>query len=118
MNDKNVRIILSKEAEEVYNYLVKNSSNSKVENSILNAFNKKKDLIKLNIHYGVPISKKLIPQEYVEKYGLKNLFRVELPNYWRMFYTLVDGDSKVEIIAFVVEIFNHNDYNKRLKYKG
>ena len=48
---KSVKIILSPEAEEVYNFLIAESPNSKTESSILNAFNKKKDLIKLNPHY-------------------------------------------------------------------
>src|SRR3990167_5978062 len=65
----------------------------KIEKSILNAVNKKVDLIKLNIHYGDPISKNLIPMEYIEKYGITNLFRVELPNFWRMLYTLTNSES-------------------------
>ena len=48
---------------------------------ILKAINKKVELIKVNPHYGNPISKKLIPQEYKENYGITNLFRVELPDY-------------------------------------
>jgi hypothetical protein len=42
------------------------------------------ELLKENIHYGQPIAKKLIPVEYKTKYGITNLFRVELPNFWRM----------------------------------
>lgn len=49
---KKVRVILSPEAEEVYNYLNHEAPNSKIENTILNAFNKKKELIKANPHYG------------------------------------------------------------------
>ena len=114
---KIVRVILSPEAEEVYNYLVEKSKDNKFEKSILTSFTKKKDLIKLNRHYGDPISKDKIPKEYVEKYGVKNLFRVELPNYWRMMYTLTNNESEIEIIAFVLDITNHNKYNKLFGYK-
>ena len=38
---KNIKIILSPTAEEIYKFLIKESKNSKIENSILNAFNKK-----------------------------------------------------------------------------
>ena len=55
----------------------------------------KSELIKVNPHYGNPISKKLIPQENKDKYGIANLFRIELPDYWRMLYTLTDGESKI-----------------------
>ena len=58
---KSVKVILSSEAEEVYKYLVSESDRSKIERSILNAFEKKKELIKLNSHYGEPIAKNLIP---------------------------------------------------------
>ena len=78
---------------------------------------KKVELIKLNPHFGEPISKKLIPKEYAEKYNAKNLFRVELPNFWRMLYSLTDGESKIEIIAFVLDIIDHKTYNKKLGYK-
>ena len=104
---KKVRVILSPEAEEVYDFLNKEAPNSKIENTILNAINKKKELIKANPHYGDPISKKLIPEEYKKKYGITNLFRVELPNYWRMLYTLTNDETTIEIIAFVLNILDH-----------
>ena len=67
---------------------------SKTERTILNAINKKVELIRYNPHYGNPITKKLIPKEYKDKYGVTNLFRVELSYYWRMLYTLTDGETK------------------------
>jgi hypothetical protein len=114
---KPVRVILSPEAEEVYRHLNAEAANSKIERSILTAIDKKKDLIKANPHYGEPISKKLIPLEYVAKYGITNLFRVELPNYWRMLYTLVNNDTQVEIIAFVLDMIDHPTYDKKFGYK-
>jgi hypothetical protein len=86
--NKIVKIILSKEAEEVYRYLNREARRSKIERSILNAVNSKKELIAVNPHYGNPIAKKIIPSEYTAKYGVTNLFRVELPNFWRMLYPL------------------------------
>jgi len=73
------------------------------EKTILNAVNKKIELIKANSHYGEPIAKKLIPKEYKEKYGVSNLFRVELPTYWRMLYTLTDGETNIEIMKIYPE---------------
>jgi len=114
---KKVRVILSDDAEEVFNYLNGQAPESKLERSILNSIKKKVDLIKVNPHYGDPISKKLIPREYIEKYGITNLFRVELSNYWRMLYTLTDGESVIEIIAFVLNIVDHKEYDKLFGYK-
>jgi len=33
-----------------------------------------------------------------------------------MLYTLTEGDTKIEIIAFVLDIINHKDYNKKFGY--
>ena len=114
---KAVRVILSPEAEEVYKYLNEQSSTSKNERVILNSLNKKVELIKLNHHYGEPIAKKLIPNEYKEKYGARNLFWVELPNFWRMLYTLTDGEAEIEIIAFILDVIDHDTYNKKFGYR-
>lgn len=62
--------------------------------------------------------KNLIPQEYKTKYGASNLFRVELSNFWRMLYTLTNDEKEVEIIAFVLDIVDHNKYSKKFGYRG
>ena len=115
---KKTRVIFSPEAEEVYKHLNEQSSKSKTENMILNAIHKKVELIKSNVHYGNPIAKKLIPKEYITRYDVSNLFRVELPNFWRMLYTLTDGETEIEIIAFVLDVIDHKGYNKKLGYKN
>ena len=114
---KTIKVVLSSEAEEAYKELNKKAEKSKEEKAILNSINKKTELIKENVHYGNPIAKKLIPKEYKEKYGITNLFRVELSHYWRMLYSLVDGETKIEIIAFVLDIVDHPNYNKKFGYK-
>jgi len=122
---KLIRVKLSAEAEEVYYYL--NKELSEVERTgskrtsevqILQAFEKKKEIIKINHHYGEPIAKNKIPDIYKTKYGITNLFWVELPHFWRFFYTLSEGDSEIEIIAFVLDIIDHKKYNKVFKYKS
>ncbi len=113
---KKVRVILSKEAEEVFKYLNEQSTKYKNERSILKAIKEKSELIKKNFQYGDPIAKRLIPKEYSNKYGITNLFRVELPNFWRMVYSVTEGENRIEIIAFILDIFNHKKYNKKFKY--
>src|SRR3990167_2466801 len=115
---KTIRIKLSPEAEEVYEYLNRESSTSKTERMILKAINQKAMLIKSNPHYGDPVAKKLFPEEYKQKYGITNLFRVELPAFWRMLYTLTDGENEVEVIAFVLDVIDHKAYDKKFGYKG
>ena len=73
------------------------------------------EIIKINPRYGNPIAKILIPKEYEHKYEATNLFRVELPNFWRMLYTV--KNEEIEIIAFILDIVNHKEYNKKFGYK-
>lgn len=113
---KEIKVILSPEAKEVYEYLNNEALSSKIERSILKAIQQKIELIKSNPHYGNPIAKNLIPKEYKEKYEITNLFRVELPNFWRMLYTLTEGETRIEIISFILDIMNHKDYNKKFGY--
>lgn len=112
---KIVRVVLSPEAEEAYKKL--NNLKSKREKSILNTINKKKELIKTNPHYGKSIAKNKIPKEYKRKYGVTNLFWVELSSFWRMLYTLTNNETEIEIIAFVLDIIDHPKYNKKFGYK-
>lgn len=117
MDKKEVKVIFSSEAKEVYEYLNKEAPTSKNERTLLNAIHQKIKFIKENPQYGNPISKKLIPGEYKKKYGNINLFRVDLPNFWRMLYTLAGGEVKIEIIAFILDIIDHPTYDKKFGYK-
>lgn len=113
---KRIIIRLTPEAEEVYQSLKSKASHSKQEEALLNSFLNKIELTKNNIQYGQPIAKKLIPEEYKVKYGITNLFRVQLPYYWRMLYSLMEGDNETLII--VVDLIDHKKYNKKFGYKS
>ena len=114
---KIVRIKFSPEAKKVYDYLNKNSSTSKIEGTIFKSLNEKIELIRYNFQYGKIIPKKLIPKEYKDKYGVTNLFRVELPKFWRMLYTITEGENEIEIIAFILDVIDHKKYNKIFGYR-
>jgi hypothetical protein len=113
---KQVRVILSQEAGEVYKKLNAEAEINKQSRMLLNAVNNKIGLIKSNIHYGDPVAKDLIPEEYKQKYSARNLFRVELPAFWRMLYTLTNNEE-IEIVAFVLDIIDHPEYNKKFRYQ-
>ena len=42
--------------------------------------------IQKNAFCGIQIPKKLIPREYIKKYGIRNLWKYNLPNAWRLIY--------------------------------
>jgi len=113
---KEVRIILSAQAEQVYRRLNAEAETNKQSRMILKAINNKVELIKSNIHYGNPLAKELIPEEYRIKYSVNNLFRVELPAFWRMLYALTNN-GQVEIVAFILDIIDHPAYNKKFGYR-
>jgi len=113
---KQISVTLSLEAKEVYLKLKEKAVSSKAERILFNSINQKISFILENSHYGNPIAKKLIPEEYKIKYEITNLFRVELPCFWRMLYTLKDGENEIEIISFILGIMDHKDYNKKFGY--
>ena len=115
---KQVKIVFSDESKKVLAYLLAKSKQSKTERMMLKAISKKTNLIKIDKNYGNPIAKKLIPKEYILKHNAKNLFRVELPCFWRMLYTIRAEYNTIEIIAFVIDILDHKNYNKKFDYKN
>ncbi len=78
---RNIKVIFSENAMEVFSYLNREASSSKVEKSILRAIRQKTELIKHNAHYGNNLPKRLIPKEIIKKYEVTNLYRIELPNF-------------------------------------
>ena len=73
-----------------------------------------KDL-KENAFSGIQIPKRLFPKEYVQKFGITNLWKYDLPRGWRLIYT-VTAENEVDIISAILEWFDHKDYERRFKY--
>lgn len=120
--NKPVRIVLLDEADLEYKRLneligrqIEENKDNTEEMQLMRSIKQKIEFIKANPFYGDNISKALIPREYIIKYNAKNLWRVELTNYWRMLYT-IKGDQ-IEIICFILNIINHDKYNKLFGYK-
>lgn len=87
----------------------------KFEDKTLYGFiNRAIDDLKENPFVGIRIAKKLWPKEYLQKYGINNLWKYDLPNAWRLLYT-IKGDS-VKIIAVILEWMDHKNYEKKFKY--
>jgi hypothetical protein len=114
---KPLEIKFSDEAGEVFDFLSEKSLSSKKERMLYESVRNKIEIIKSNHKYGDAIPKKFIPLYYKEKYGVNNLFRIELPLFWRMLYTFREEDNKIFVIAFIIEIIDHKKYNKRFGYK-
>jgi len=65
--------------------------------------------------FGIQIPKRLFPKEYIQKYKINNLWKYDLPDGWRLIYT-VTSENKVQIVTAILEWFNHLNYEKRFHY--
>jgi Txe/YoeB family toxin of Txe-Axe toxin-antitoxin module len=63
---------------------------------------------------GVRVPSRLWPKEYVRKYAIDNLRKYDLPNGWRLIYTI--HGNEVEILSVLLEWLSHKDYEKRFHY--
>jgi len=71
--------------------------------------------LKENIFAGENIRKELIPKEYIQKYLIDNLWWYPLPDAWRLIYSI--ATDKSEVLAIIIEYFDHKNYAKRFGYK-
>jgi len=120
--NKKISVRLVDEAEKAFkslNEIVDKQHRKGIKSSkeitLSGAINKLFDIISCNPFYGENAKKSLIPKEYIQKYDADNLFIADLPDYWRMIYTI--ESDEIEIIAFVLDIINHKEYDKKFKYR-
>jgi Txe/YoeB family toxin of Txe-Axe toxin-antitoxin module len=71
--------------------------------------------LKQNAFWGIQIPKRLFPREYVQKYQIKNLWKYDLPNGWRLIYTITP-ENEVELISAILEWLHHKDYERMFHY--
>jgi len=120
--EKEVKIVLSEEADEVYeelNKIVYEEKKKGVESSfhqtLLRSINRVKELLKQNPFAGDQVPKSLIPAKYIKRYSAENVWRIELAERWRLLYNI--SGNKLEIINFVLDIVSHRNYDKIFRYK-
>ncbi len=70
--------------------------------------------IKDNPFCGIQIPKRLIPKEYVKKFNIHNAWKYNLPNSWRLIYSIIGGD--IMILTIILEWMDHKEYEKRFGY--
>ena len=72
------------------------------------------DDLKKNPNCGIKIPQSLWPKEYIKKYNIDNLWKYDLPNAWRLVYTI--AKDEVKIMAILLEWFDHKNYERRFGY--
>lgn len=70
--------------------------------------------MKNNPACGTKIPKRLWPSAYIKEYNLTNLWKYDLPNGWRLIYTI--KENEVTIFNIILEWFNHKEYERKFKY--
>lgn len=60
------------------------------------------------------IPENLIPEKYVQEYGIKALWKYDLPDGWRLLYTVTGNEIK--IVSIILEWLNHKEYERRFNY--
>ena len=76
---------------------------------------KAKENILENAFCGIQITKNKIPKNWVKKYKINNLWKYNLPNAWRLLYS-VTTPTKIEIISVFLDWMNHKDYERLFGY--
>ena len=72
------------------------------------------DELKKNPIIGIKIPKNLWPKDYIQKYGITNLWKYNLPDSWRLIYTI--ETNEVRIVSIILEWFDHKNYERKFKY--
>ncbi len=86
----------------------------KSEQEMFKFINQALNNIEENAFCGIQVPKKLIPKEYIQKYGVGNLWKYDLPNAWRLVYSIRGG--KAIVVSIVLEWMTHKEYERRFKY--
>ena len=63
---------------------------------------------------GIRIPSKLWPKEYIQKYAIDNLRKYDLPDGWRLIYTV--RANQVTVLAVILEWFDHKEYERKFGY--
>ena len=97
-------VFFDKELEESFNEL---SDKDPIKRGIIRAIR----AIQEDFTCGRNVKKELIPKKIIDKYALNNLWLYDLPNGWRLLYS-VTSTGEIEIIAAILDWMNHKDYER------
>lgn len=74
------------------------------------------DNLKKDIRVGAHVKKRQIPKYYITKHNIPILYVVDLPQFWRLTYSIAEFEIKNELSALMLELMDHDQYNKRFGY--
>ena len=68
-----------------------------------------------NTEAGRKIPHRLWPREYIHKYGVTNLWKINLDSNWRLVYTITG--QQVSLFLIYLEYMTHKEYDRKFGYK-
>ncbi|MDP2947038.1 MAG: hypothetical protein Q8N88_02900 [Nanoarchaeota archaeon] len=112
MNDKIKEVaFIDEKLKESYEKLNENNfQDHKLYEFISRAINDLKD----KPDCGIRVPNRLIPREYSQKYEITNLWKYNLPNAWRLLYTITGNGIK--IVSVLLDWMTHKEYERLFGY--
>jgi len=113
---KPAEIIFSNRAKQALSSLRTDDADKRAT-SLLRGIERVLEVLAQDPFYGNPVSRKLLPNVLYREYGLIALFRIELPSFWRMLYTVRDAEGKIVVTILIIDILDHPAYDRLFGYK-
>ncbi len=86
------------------------ASRSRESKAIVNRVRALKPILLADCLHGEVVPKSAIPSLLQERYGLENLYVEDLPDFWRLLYTIIKFEGRRLIV--VLEVVDHRAYSK------
>ncbi len=74
-----------------------------------------KGALEYNMFAGEQIQRDRIPNYYIRKYGVRNLYRYQHPEGYRSTYTLT-ARKDLGVCPTIIDLMSHKEYEKRFGY--
>jgi len=112
MNKKEISVVFVN--EKISKNFDKLKSGTTQDKELYDFIDRATDDLKKSPTCGIKISRDRWPKGYIKEYGIDNLWKYDLPNAWRLIYTIA-GDE-VKILNVILEWMNHTKYERRFGY--
>ena len=100
--------------EKLKETLVKLKTSKTEDQKLYKWINRALDDIEEDAFCATQVPMRLIPKVYIDKYGIDNLWKYDLPSGWRLIYSVANND--VLVLAIIIEWFSHKEYERKFKY--
>jgi len=102
--------------EAVKNKFLALKESTSEDKKLYESIDKTLDKLKFNPYRGESLKKDRIPKIYKQLYGLNNLFKININQYWRLMYFVKSLDRERTLII-LIDFMPHSEYDKLLGYK-